>query len=102
MGFFNTLGKIVYGVGDFVIELGNQYAKKINRMTDEEIEKRYSKSADEVRMDAEMVQMNCEMLQMKKEEREMQAEITWMKQEQHERYKEYEGLYEYGECDDDF
>ena len=99
MGFFNTLGNIFYGVADFMIASGNQYAKKIDRMTDEEIEKQYSKSADEVRMDAEMLQMKCERLQMKKEEREMQVEIMRMKQEQRAEYKE---LSKYSESDDDF
>ncbi len=75
MGFSNTLEKIYNGVVDFMITIGDQYARKIDRMTDEEIEKRYSKSAGEVRMNADILQVNGEMLQMKREECQMQAEI---------------------------
>lgn len=88
MGFFDILEKVFDGVEDFMIASGNHYAKQVDRMTDEEIEKRYSKSADEVRANAEMIQANGEMLQMKREERKIQAEIMRMKQEQCNEYKE--------------
>ena len=38
MGFFNALEKIFNGTEDFMIAVGNQHAKQIDRMTDEEIE----------------------------------------------------------------
>lgn len=102
MGFWDTLEKVFNGAEDFIIAAGNQYARQIDKMTDEEIEKRYSKPADKVRMDADMLQMKSEMLQTKKEKREMQAEIMRMKQEQRDEHKEEDKLGEYGECNDDF
>ncbi len=53
MGFLNTLEKVFNGVEDFMIKEGNRQANRIDRMTDEEIEKRFSKPADEIRMKAE-------------------------------------------------
>lgn len=84
MGFFNTLEKIFNGTEDFMIAVGNQHAKQIDRMTDEEIEKRFSKPAEEIRMKAETMQMQSEMMQMSKEKRMMEAEMRQMKQEQYE------------------
>lgn len=84
MGFFNTLEKIFNGTEDFMIAVGNQHAKQIDRMTDEEIEKRFSKPAEEIRMKAETMQMQSEMMQMSKEKRMMEAEMRRMKQEQYE------------------
>ena len=84
MGFFDTLGKFYNGAVDFSIAVGNQHARRIDGMTDEEIEKRFSKPADKVRMDADILQMKCEEAQMQKEKREMEAEIRRMKQEQYE------------------
>lgn len=55
MGFFNALEKIFNGTEDFMIAVGNQHAKQIDRMTDEEIEKRFSKPAEEIRMKAETI-----------------------------------------------
>lgn len=80
MGFSNILGKFYNGALDIMIAMGDQYAKNIDRMTDEEIEKRCSVPADEVRMKAEMLQSNGEMLRMKRDERKMQAEIMRMEQ----------------------
>lgn len=84
MGFFNALEKIFNGTEDFMIAVGNQHAKQIDQMTDEEIEKRFSKSAEEIRMKAETMQMQSEMMQMSKEKRMMEAEMRRMKQEQYE------------------
>lgn len=84
MGFFNTLEKIFNGTEDFMIAVGNQHAKQIDQMTDEEIEKRFSKPAEEIRMKAETMQMQSEMMQMSKEKRMMEAEMRRMKQEQYE------------------
>lgn len=84
MGFSNTLEKIFNGTEDFMIAVGNQHAKQIDRMTDEEIEKRFSKPAEEIRMKAETMQMQSEMMQMSKEKRMMEAEMRRMKQEQYE------------------
>lgn len=84
MGLFDTLGKIFNGTEDFMIAVGNQHARQIDRMTDEEIEKRFSKPADEVRMNAEEMQMKAEMMQVNKEKRQMETEIRRMKQEQYE------------------
>lgn len=84
MGFFDILGKIFNGTEDFMIAAGNQYARRIDGMTDEEIEKRFSKPADEIRMQSERIQMQSERLQMEKEKREMDAEIRRIKQEQSE------------------
>lgn len=55
MGFFDTLGKIVYGAGDIMAAVGEQTAKNIDNMTDEEIEKRHFKSAQMIRRDAAMM-----------------------------------------------
>ncbi len=84
MGLFNVLEKIFNGTEDFMIAVGNQHAKQIDQMTDEEIEKRFSKPAEEIRMKAETMQMQSEMMQMSKEKRMMEAEMRRMKQEQYE------------------
>ena len=101
MGFFDILGKIANGAEDFMIAAGNQYAKGIDRMSDEEIEKKYSKPADEVRMDADMLQMKCEKAQMLKEKREMEVEIRRLKQEQYEMNNKKDRRDNNGEYDDD-
>ena len=75
MGFFDKLEKIIYGAGDLMAKVGEQTVKQINNKSDEELEKRHSVSADEMRMKAAMLQVQSEMLKTKKEEREMQAEI---------------------------
>lgn len=74
MGFFNTLGKIAYGAGDFMAEAIDYTAKRINRMSDDEIKKKYSEPVDDVRYKAEMAQMKAEMWKMKEEERKMREE----------------------------
>lgn len=84
MGFFDSLEKVFNGAETFMIAVGNQHARIIDGMTDEEIEKRYSKPADKVRMEAEILQAKCEMAQMGKEKRKMEDEIRRMKQEQSE------------------
>ena len=99
MGFFDKLDKIIYGAGDLMAKVGEQTAKQINKMSDEELEKRHSISADEMRMKADMLQMQSEMWKMKKEEREMEAEIMRMKQERYEMRNEED---RYGEYDEDF
>ena len=74
MGPFNTLGKIVYGAADFAAEAVNHTAKRIDRMSDDEIRKKFSEPVDIVRGKAEMAQMKAEIWQMKKEERMMREE----------------------------
>lgn len=65
MGFFDALGKIFYGAGDFMATAAIHNANRLDGMDDEEIEKKYSKSADEVRMEAEMLRSKGEILKMK-------------------------------------
>ncbi|MBD5472829.1 MAG: hypothetical protein HDR20_08010 [Lachnospiraceae bacterium] len=72
MGFFDKLDKFINGTSDLIAKVGEQTAKQINNMSDEELDKRHSVSADEMRMKAAMLQVQSEMLKMKKEEREMQ------------------------------
>lgn len=60
MGFFDVLGKIVYGMCDFVATSATLNAQRLDRMTDEEIEKKYSKPADEVRMEADTLRSQAE------------------------------------------
>ena len=86
MGFFNALGKVVYGAADFAAEAMDHTAKRIDRMSDDEIKKKYSEPVDAVKCKAEMAQMKAEMWQMKKEERKMRAEISRMEEE---RLREY-------------
>lgn len=102
MGFFDKLEKIIYGAGDLMAKVGEQTAKQINNKSDEELEKRHSISADEMRMKADMLQMKSEMWQMKKEEREMKAEIRRMKQEQYEMNNKKDRRDNNGEYNDDF
>lgn len=66
MGFFDTLEKIFYGAGDFIAEAGNQYSKQVDRMTDEEIEGKYSESVDEVRNRADTLRSQAEIWKMKR------------------------------------
>lgn len=66
MGFFDVLGKIVYGAGDFLATAAIQNANRLDGMDDEEIERKYSKSADEVRMEAEILRSKAEILKMKR------------------------------------
>lgn len=101
MGFFDILEKGFDGVEDFVIAAGNHFAKQVDRMTDEEIEKKYSKSADEVRANANMMQAKSELLQMKKEKRKIEAEIMQTKREDHNGYKKESRLNKHNECDGD-
>lgn len=68
MGFFDVLGKIVYGAGDFIATAAIHNANRLDGMDDEEIEKRYSKSADEVRMEADMLRSKAEILKMKRDQ----------------------------------
>lgn len=68
MGVFDVLGKIVYGAGDFMATAAIHNANRLDRMTDEEIERGYSKPADEVRMDAEMLRSKAEILKMKRDQ----------------------------------
>lgn len=81
MGLFDIFTGIFNGVEDVMIFAANQHAKQVDNMTDQEVEKRFSKSADEVRMRAETLQMQSEILQMGKEQRMMENEIRRMKQE---------------------
>ncbi len=66
MGFFDIMEKIFYGTADFIFEAGNQYSKQVDRMTDEEIERRYSESVDEVRNRADALQSQAEIWKMKR------------------------------------
>lgn len=66
MGFFDVLGKIVDGTGDFLATAAIHNADRLDGMTDEEIERKYSKPADEVRMEAEMLRSKAEILKMKR------------------------------------
>lgn len=68
MGFFDVLGKIVDGTGDFIATAAIHNANRLDRMTDEEIERKYSKPAVEVRMDAEMLRSKAEILKMKRDQ----------------------------------
>lgn len=52
MGFWDTLGKVVDTSCDFMAELAKTNAKSLDRMSDEEIEKRHFKSAQVIRKDA--------------------------------------------------
>lgn len=72
MGFFETLDKVLDVTTDFLIKFGKHQERHIGRMTDEEIEKRYSKPAELVRAEAEISGYRAEMLEMRKEmEKEM-------------------------------
>lgn len=97
MGLFDILSGIYNGVEDVAIFVGNQHAKQVNSMTDQEIEKKFSKPADEVRMRAETLQMKSEMLQMGKEQRMMENEIKRMKQEHYAMNNGKNGLDKYNE-----
>lgn len=81
MGFFNTMGKIAYGAADFAAEAMEHTAKRIDRMSDDDIKKKYSEPVEAVRGRAEMAQMKAEMWQMKKEERKMREEMLRMEEE---------------------
>ena len=66
MGFFDVLGKVFYRASDFLATAAIQHANRLDGMDDEEIERRYSKSADEVRMEAEILRSKAEILKMKR------------------------------------
>lgn len=119
MGFFDALGKIVYGAADFAAEAVGHTAKgmertavKIDRMNDDEIKKEFAKPVDEVRgkadvlhMQSEMYQTKAEMWKMQKEKREMRAEMAKMEEERLREYNkkcEMSGHNENDEYDDDF
>lgn len=55
MGFFNTLEKFVNGASDIFMELMEHGAKGIDRMSDEEIERRNFKPAKMIRRDASVM-----------------------------------------------
>lgn len=92
MGFIDFLNKNFIRAEDFLIKVGTQYSNKIDRMTDEQIEKRYSKPAKEIRTDAEILRMHAEGILMEREMAKLHTEIEQMKREQD----------EYDERDDDF
>lgn len=72
MGFFETLEKAYDVTTDILIKAGKTKKRHIDRMTDEEIEKRYSKPAKLVRQEAATVGADAERLEMqKKMEKEM-------------------------------
>ncbi|MBD5474850.1 MAG: hypothetical protein HDR17_02525 [Lachnospiraceae bacterium] len=52
MGFWDALGKVVDKSCDIMTELARTNARNIDRMSDEEIEKRHFKSAKMIRRDA--------------------------------------------------
>lgn len=52
MGFWDTLGKVVDKSCDFMAEFAKTNARSLDRMSDEEIEKRHFKSAQMIRRDA--------------------------------------------------
>jgi hypothetical protein len=81
MGFFSALGKVAYGAVDFAADAMEHTAKRINRMSDDEIKQKYSEPVETVRGRAEMAQMKAEMWQMKKEERKMREEMLRMEEE---------------------
>ena len=81
MGFFDVLKKIAYGIGDFSATIMEYTAKDIDRMSDDEVEKKYSESAEIVRGKADMWRTQADMWQMKKEERKMRAEMSQMEEE---------------------
>lgn len=70
MGVFDVLEKGVKigvkGLG-VVAELGNRAANDIDRMSDEEIERKFSKSADEMRAQADYMHSIYDQYQMRKE-----------------------------------
>ena len=88
MGFFDALEKIVYGIGDFSAEALKYTANGIDRMSDDEIEKKYSESAEIMRDKADMLRTQAEMWQMRKEEREMRAEMSRLEEERIREYHE--------------
>lgn len=72
MSFLNTLGKIAKFSGEVFIEATNEHIDKIDRMSDDEIEKRYHKPADEVRNSADTYHLCTEQAQMRKAHVEME------------------------------
>lgn len=82
MGFFDALGKIVYGVADLAAETMEHTAKGIDGMSDEEIEKKHLKSAKMIRRDA--IEMSDEELRRKysKEADEVRKDAAKMSQEE--------------------
>lgn len=81
MGFFSALGKVAYGAADFAADAMEHTAKRVNRMSDDEIKQKYSEPVETVRGRVEMAQMKAEMWQMKKEERKMREEMLRMEDE---------------------
>lgn len=76
MGFFEVLEKLVYGFGDFSAKVLEYTANGIDRMSDDEVEKKYSESAETMRDKADMWRTQADMWQMKKEQREMRDEMS--------------------------
>lgn len=88
MGFFDALEKIVYGIGDFSAGIMEHTANGIDRMSDDEVEKKYSESAEIMRDKADMWRTQAEMWRMRNEERKMRAEMSQMEEEQIREYHE--------------
>lgn len=88
MGFFDALEKIVDGICDFSAKIAEHTANSIDRMSDDEVEKKYSESAEIMRAKAEMWRTQAEMWQMRSEERKMRAEMSQMEEEQIGEYHE--------------
>lgn len=76
MGLFDVLGKGLFGVLDLTAKLLTLQADKIDQMSDEEIEQKFSKDADLMRAEAEQGRMQAEMWQIKRDEMEMQKETS--------------------------
>lgn len=76
MGLFDVLGKGLFGVMDLTAKLLTLQADKIDQMSDEEIEKKFSKDADLMRAEVEQGRMQAEMWQIKRDEMEMQKETS--------------------------
>lgn len=59
MGFLDVLGKVINGTGNFMAESKNTIANQIDRMSDEEIKRKYpNSSVDEKRKQAESWHLN--------------------------------------------
>lgn len=85
MGFFNALGKIIYGAADLGAEMMAQSAKSIDHMSDEELKKKHLKAAKMIRRDSAM--MSDEELERKYcvEAGELRKDVRKMSDEELER-----------------
>lgn len=92
MSFFSTLGNIAKVAGEAFISATNEHVDKINRMSDDEIEKRYHQPAEEVRNNVvdnwhsaiENAQMSIGLAEMKRAQRAMERERFMAEQKRRE------------------